>query len=376
MRRPIFATSRERALHFLGSAHHVHLASTRPDGVPVLRALHGVLVDDAHLAFHAAPIGEKLEVLGRQAVVQASRVVAQIPSYFLDPERACPATTLYESVQAHGVVEEVTEPDRRATALEGLMRRLQPEGGYVPIEASSPLYRKALAGLFVAALRIESIDGKSKLMQHKQPRDRTRVIEQLWRRGDPGDVEAIESIRAANPEDAPPPFLRGPHGTTLAVALGPEDAHAAAQLVSGAYWNDAIAPAAIARATSASSAWVGARDGAGVLRATARAISDSAKHAWIYDVYVAEELRGAGVGDAVLRLLLDHPQVRHARFVHLGTRDAQPFYARLGFVDRAQLVRLLVHDHDAGSRASRSASESVAGPAASARADVRRAGFS
>jgi nitroimidazol reductase NimA-like FMN-containing flavoprotein (pyridoxamine 5'-phosphate oxidase superfamily)/ribosomal protein S18 acetylase RimI-like enzyme len=339
MRRPIFATSRERALTFLGSAHHVHLASTRPDGTPVLRALHGVLTDDDHLAFHAAPIGEKLEVLGRPAVVQAARVVAQIPSYFLDPDRACPATTLYESVQAHGVVVEVTDADRKAAALQGLMQRLQPEGGFVPIEASGKLYEKALRGLFVGALRIESIDGKSKLMQHKRAVDRARVLEQLWRRGDPGDAAAIESIRAANPNDPAPAFLRGPEGTTLSVSLGPGDAEASARLVGDAYWNDRFDLARITRATAASSAWVGARDRHGELCATARAVGDGAKHAWIYDVWVAEDLRGAGVGDAVLRLLLEHPGVRHASLVHLGTRDAQSFYARLGFVDRARILR-------------------------------------
>jgi ribosomal protein S18 acetylase RimI-like enzyme/predicted FMN-binding regulatory protein PaiB len=339
MRRPIFATSRDRALSFLGSAHHVHLASTRLDGAPVLRSLHGVLLDDEHLAFHAAPVGEKLEVLGRPAVVQAARVVAQIPSYFTDPDRACPATTLYESAQAHGVVVEVTEPARRAAALEGLMRRLQPEGRYVPIEPDGPLYRKALAGLWVAALRIESIDGKSKLMQHKQSRDRARVIEQLWRRGDPGDAEAIESIRAANAEDPVPDLLRGPRGTTLSVALGPGDAEASARLVAGAYWNDRFDVERLARATAAASAWVGARDSDGNLCATARAISDGAKLAWIYDVWVAEGLRGSGVGEAVMRLLLDHPRVRGAALVHLGTRDAQAFYRRLGFVESSRIPR-------------------------------------
>jgi nitroimidazol reductase NimA-like FMN-containing flavoprotein (pyridoxamine 5'-phosphate oxidase superfamily)/ribosomal protein S18 acetylase RimI-like enzyme len=339
MRRPIFATSRERALAFLGSAHHVHLASTRPDGAPVLRALHGVLLDDEHLAFHAAPIGEKLEVLGRPAVVQAAEVVAQIPSYFLDPDRACPATTLYESVQAHGVVVEVTDAERKAAALQGLMQRLQPEGGYVPIAAHGQLYEKALRGLFVGALRIESIDGKSKLMQHKRELDRARVLEQLWRRGDPADAAAIERIRAANPTDSGPSFLRGPRETTFSVSLGPGDAEAAARLVAGAYWNDRFDVDRITRATAASAAWVGARDRDGHLCATARAFGDGAKHAWIYDVWVADELRGAGVGEALLRLLLDHPAVRGAALVHLGTRDAQPFYERLGFVDRAHIPR-------------------------------------
>ncbi|WP_437694216.1 hypothetical protein [Sorangium sp. So ce176] len=46
---------------------------------------------------------------------------------------------------------------------------------------------------------------------------------------------------------------------------------------------------------------------------------------------VAPALRGLGVGEAVVRLLLDHPGVRGARSVHLGTQDAHTIYARSGF---------------------------------------------
>ena len=81
---------------------------------------------------------------------------------------------------------------------------------------------------------------------------------------------------------------------------------------------------------------MGARDAEGRLVATARAAGDCAKRVWIYDVMVAPSRRGVGLGAAVVRLLLDHPAVRHARRVYLATRDAQRFYARLGFGDRAE----------------------------------------
>jgi N-acetylglutamate synthase-like GNAT family acetyltransferase len=54
----------------------------------------------------------------------------------------------------------------------------------------------------------------------------------------------------------------------------------------------------------------------------------------IQDVMVAPAWRGRGVGEAIVRLLLDHLAVRHARRIYLMTRDAQPFYARLGFGER------------------------------------------
>jgi ribosomal protein S18 acetylase RimI-like enzyme len=82
---------------------------------------------------------------------------------------------------------------------------------------------------------------------------------------------------------------------------------------------------------------VGARDASGRLVATARAIGDAHKRAWIYDVMVAPAWRGKRLGEAVMRLLLDHPAVRDVRRVYLATRDAQGFYARLGFGDRHAL---------------------------------------
>jgi ribosomal protein S18 acetylase RimI-like enzyme len=123
----------------------------------------------------------------------------------------------------------------------------------------------------------------------------------------------------------------GPAGAALDCHLEPADADAALALLEGTYWNEGIPPEALRRAHLSSSAWVGARDERGALIASARALSDVGKRAWIYDVIVAPRLRGRGVGEAVVRLLLDHPAVRGAREVRLGTRDAQALYARLGF---------------------------------------------
>jgi ribosomal protein S18 acetylase RimI-like enzyme len=73
------------------------------------------------------------------------------------------------------------------------------------------------------------------------------------------------------------------------------------------------------------------------LVATARANSDGARHAYVADVAVAPEYRGRGLGDAVVRLLLEHPAVRGAGLVRLATADAQPFYERFGFEPEEQI---------------------------------------
>ncbi|WP_433934341.1 GNAT family N-acetyltransferase [Sorangium cellulosum] len=336
MRREIFRMDRAEAEALLGHAQVVHVASTTAEGEPVLRTVHGVIVRGA-IAFHGAPAGEKTEAVGRPAVVSCEQIVASIPSYFTDPERACPATTLYRSAQAHGAIERVDDPDHKAEVLEALMRKYQPEGGYAPLDAASPLYRKAIAGILVLAVPLERLDGKAKLAQNRTPEERSRLLARLWERGSPGDPAAIELLRAACPDTPLPDFLRAPAGCALACALGPRDVDAAVELLEGAYWNQGVPREAIARAQLGSSAWVGARDGAGRLVATGRAIGDGSKRAWMFDVMVAPSLRGLGVGEAVVRLLLDHPAVRGARSVHLGTQDAHAFYARFGFQRRADL---------------------------------------
>ena len=107
---------------------------------------------------------------------------------------------------------------------------------------------------------------------------------------------------------------------------------AAVALLAGQYWNARYSPERIGAAQLGSTAWVGARDGNGRLVACARAISDGCKNGWIYDVVVAPSERGRGLGEAVMRLVMAHPSLRHCANVLLGTRDAVDFYRRFGFV--------------------------------------------
>jgi len=336
-----FRMSEVDALALLRRAPFHRLAAVTDDGRPILRAVHGVILDGA-LHFHGAPAGEKLEAFGREVVVQAEEVIAEIPSYFLDAERACPATTLYQSVQLHGRLERVEDDDAKARALQAIMERYQPEGGHVPITADDPRYRAAVRGILIARVPIAQLDGKAKLGQNRRPEEVARVLEALWRRGAPGDARAVELVARANPEAALPSVLASP-GPGLRLCAAPDRdgpfADEAAALLAGTDWNEGrFTRDELARAHRAPGvAWVVCLDEAGALAGTARAITDGAKHAWVYDVCVVERLRGRRIGHALMALLLDHPSVRGARYVHLGTRDRMRFYSDLGFVARNDL---------------------------------------
>lgn len=330
MRRESYRMSREEAVALFARAPFVHLASTTPGGEPVLRVVHGVVVGEL-LAFHAAPAGEKMECLGRSAVVSAEEVVAEIPSYFLDPERACPATTYYRSAQVHGPIEVVDDLPTKAAVMAALMAKYQPEGGHVPITADDPLYRKPLAGLLVAGVHLGAVDGKGKLGQNRKPDELAVVVTRLWERGRSADPAAIEALLGANPDVPVPAFLRGPAGERLVCAPSVGDADDAAALLFGAYWLPSVPREDIAAAQRGSPAWVVAKDTSGRLIATARAISDGRQRAWVFDVFVAEPHRGRGLGEALLRLLLGHPALRAVARIALRTRDAERLYERVGF---------------------------------------------
>jgi predicted N-acetyltransferase YhbS/nitroimidazol reductase NimA-like FMN-containing flavoprotein (pyridoxamine 5'-phosphate oxidase superfamily) len=311
----------------------VRLATINAEGEPMLRTVHAAVVGD-WLVWHGAPVGEKSEAVGRAVVVGADAPVCTIPSYFLDPERACPATTYYRSVQVHGVVEAIDAPVEKAAALAALTAKHQPEGGHVPIDASHPLYAKALVGLGVYGVhlgRARRVDGKSKLGQHRTAADRRRIVEQLFERGARGDCAAIDAILDAAPDEARPAFLRAPGGLRLRCALDRRWVDQAVALLADAYWNVGTPASTLERAHLGAAAWVGAIDAEHRLVATARATSDGVKFALVADVMIAAEHRGRGVGDALMALLLRHPMLRDVRRIVLRTRDAAPFYARHGF---------------------------------------------
>lgn len=337
--KPCFAMSEAEALAVLGRIGVLRLAAATPDG-PLLRTVDGVVHEGA-LCFHGADRGGKLELLGREVMIGADEVVAHLPSWFFDERRACPATTYYRSVHAWGVVERVTDLPAKAAILQALMDRHQPEGRHQRITADDPLYTGVIDGLLVVRIRPTRIVGKAKLGQHKGATVIAKALDGLWQRGAPGDLAALRAVRDAHPARPTPPWMTGPAQTTFEVAPDEREVDAAVELLAGQYWNEGIEPPRIRAAHLASPAWIVAKDPTGTVVATARAVGDDAKVAVIYDVAVHPELRGRGLGRALMTLLLQHPRVRSARRVLLRTRDAQGFYAPLGFSPHASPHGLL-----------------------------------
>lgn len=62
----------------------------------------------------------------------------------------------------------------------------------------------------------------------------------------------------------------------------------------------------------------------------ARMVTDYATFAWLCDVFVAEQDRGAGVGSFLAQVAIEHPGVAEIRQV-LATRPGRTLYRRHGY---------------------------------------------
>ena len=77
-----------------------------------------------------------------------------------------------------------------------------------------------------------------------------------------------------------------------------------------------------------------------------RASSDGIYRAVLWDVVVAGDLQGRGLGRQVVEALMEAPDVQRAERVYLMTTNSSGFYQQLGFKP-SQPQQLLVRHHQA-----------------------------
>ncbi len=226
MVREPFRMEPHAALALVARAPVVHLATTRPDGAPVLRTVHAVVVDGC-VAFHGGRSGEKAACVGRPAVVGAEELHAAIPSWFIDPENAAVAGTFFESAQIHGTLAAVDEGLEKVRVLEALMQKYQPEGRHRALRADDPLYADEIRRTLVVRILPERIEGKAKLGQNRAPAVLAGILDRLADRGLPGDRRAIARVREVVPA------LAGYTAPRAARARSLEDVRAALNRLDG-----------------------------------------------------------------------------------------------------------------------------------------------
>jgi GNAT superfamily N-acetyltransferase len=77
----------------------------------------------------------------------------------------------------------------------------------------------------------------------------------------------------------------------------------------------------------------------------ARVVTDRSTFAYLCDVFVEEDERGAGLGKWLVECIVAHPDLQGLRRFSLMTRDAHELYRRFGFKPMSDATRYLEIHH-------------------------------
>jgi len=103
------------------------------------------------------------------------------------------------------------------------------------------------------------------------------------------------------------------------------------KMLKDAYWSKGIGIEEVKRGANNSALVVGVFTSEGDQIGYARAISDKTRYAYILDVYVNENFRKQGVGQAMIKFILNHPKLKDVYQWLLITKDAHGVYSKVGF---------------------------------------------
>jgi len=121
------------------------------------------------------------------------------------------------------------------------------------------------------------------------------------------------------------------------------DVAAIHDFLTSSYWSPGIPRATVERAIEGSLNFGLYRDmhGKSVQIGFARVVTDGATFAYVADVFVLPDFRGAGLAAWLVTTALTHPALQGLRRVLLATKDAHAVYARCGFVPLARPERFM-----------------------------------
>lgn len=103
------------------------------------------------------------------------------------------------------------------------------------------------------------------------------------------------------------------------------------RMLQAAFWSEGIGINEVRQGATNSALVVGAFTPAGDQIGYARAISDKTRFAYILDVYVDEKYRKQGIGQEMVKFIINHPSLKDVYQWLLITRDAHGVYGKIGF---------------------------------------------
>ena len=181
--------SKEKIIEFLSSQQTGRISSIDENGYPQIIPMNFVFINDA-VYMHSHIRGEKLDNIRRNKKVgfEVDKSLEFLPSYFSDPTDASLADTLYISVVIKGNCSIVSDKEEKTTALNGLIKKYQPEGGYEPIKPEMDVLNE------VEVIKIvpESLRGKYKIGQNMDMKSRIDLARQILERNSPTAKETLD----------------------------------------------------------------------------------------------------------------------------------------------------------------------------------------
>ena len=181
--------SYEKIKEFLHEEHVGRLSSIDSNGFPQIIPMNFVFLNDV-VYMHSHVKGEKLDNISRNNKVgfEADRELEFLPSYFKDPHNASLADTLYISIVIKGTGMFVIDRDEKTLALNGLMKKYQPEGQYDPIESDM----RVLDAVNIIKIVPQTITGKYKIGQHLKPKDRMVLAKNILKKNSPSSKQTLK----------------------------------------------------------------------------------------------------------------------------------------------------------------------------------------
>ena len=190
--------SKTKITKFLNEEDTGRISSIDEHGFPQIIPMNFVFLNDS-VYMHSHIRGEKIENIKRNSKVgfEVDRNLEFLPSYFSDPEDASLADTLYISVVIKGEALLVENNEEKVLALNGLMKKYQPEGRYKPMDKDMDV----LDATAVIKIIPKEMNGKYKIGQNMSKEEKIDLANKIKDRNSKTSRETLAIMGFAIQDD-------------------------------------------------------------------------------------------------------------------------------------------------------------------------------
>lgn len=190
--------SKTKIIKFLNEQDTGRISSIDEHGFPQIIPMNFVFLNDS-VYMHSHIRGEKIENIKRNSKVgfEVDRNLEFLPSYFSDPEDASLADTLYISVVIKGEALLVENNEEKVLALNGLMKKYQPEGRYKPMDKDMDV----LDATAVIKIIPKEMNGKYKIGQNMSKEEKIDLANKIKDRNSKTSRETLAIMGFAIQDD-------------------------------------------------------------------------------------------------------------------------------------------------------------------------------